>query len=177
MASDKLQLGLRRHQGRQLLDRFLTDLSDRLHRPKESFRLLTLEQTDALIESLARERQSHMDGTKAAFRLIVPSTEVQTVQAVIATLKGEVLDQRMYLIRALSEYCGAVEVTEREVLENLFGLIELDQEEAKAVAPDVSYGIVLDYYSQRTPESQTEIVYDLSVWGDRWLAALSGQSS
>lgn len=169
--SPKLESARRRNRKRQLLPQMLDDLSRRLNRPAASFALLDLERTDEVRDALRRARQSSRASGDAAFRRTWPAGEVEEVRRALATLRERAPECRLYLFRALSDDCGAVETTSSEVLDNAFRLVGLDQEEVVAVNDDASYYLGLGYNTDHLKTGLVE-VYDLLVWGEDWLSAL-----
>ena len=176
MGSYELQLKLRQHQGKQLLPRYLGDLSRSLNKSTEDIKVLDLETTDKLWKILLGERQLHLEGAKPSLRRIWLADDIEEVKRLLNGLKERIPDRPMVLFRSLSEYCGAVETTSREVLENAFRLISLDGEDLMAIDYEGSYGIVFENYTEWTETGSLE-VYQLLIWGMEWLDTLSNQQA
>jgi hypothetical protein len=77
----------------------------------------------------------------------------------------------MFLFRAGSEYCGAVETTGEEILESAFELITLDQEDLLASNETGSCGVLLEYYMAKYVTGPVA-EYRLLVWGEECVHAL-----
>jgi hypothetical protein len=172
MSAKSLQIRLRQHHGRQLLPKLLNRLSQILDKPKQAVQLLDLEETDSFLEAFEFELDSRRKRLKPAFQRSWRSNESEELQKFLNKLRKQGLNRRMILFTSLSEYCGAVEIMSHEVLEHALQLISLDQEEVLAMTYDSSYGIVLGYNTERIEKDSVEM-YDLLIWGEDWLAALT----
>lgn len=126
MRSRRLELALRRDTGRRLLPKRLDDLSRSLDKPGESIVLLDLERTDRIWDALRHAQQLSRDKPNAAFQRTWPASERGQVKRVLNKIEEHAPDRPLYLLRALSDYCGAVETTSSEILGHAFRLIGLD---------------------------------------------------
>jgi len=164
-------MGLRRNRGKQLLPKFLEEIARVLNKPKGSIQLLDLDKTDELWEAYINRRQSRINDTAVTFRRTWVANDIEEVRRLINKLRDGVVDRPIFLFRALSEYCGAIETTSKEIFEHAFQLISLDQEDLIAVNNDMSLGVLFSYSTDWLEKSSVE-VYELFVWGDEWLAVL-----
>ena len=167
-----LQLAIRRNRGKQVLPVFLTNLSTTLKRPRECIALLDLETTDHVWETYRNRFHQCLDGRTACFQKQCPATKVQDVASVLAQLKNRLTNLQIFLLRIDSEFCGAVECTINEILENAFELVSLDQEELRACDKEGRCGLFFEYYTERYSSGCVE-EYRVILWGDEWLEAVN----
>ncbi|MCP4526376.1 MAG: hypothetical protein GY833_10745 [Aestuariibacter sp.] len=166
--SQKLQLKLRQSYGKQLLPKFLDDLSKSLNRPKESISLLDLEQTNYLVEAYKNRAKLQLENDEFTFKRIWPANEIELARKFINCLRERMPIRQMFLFRSLSEYCGAVRIDIRDLLQNAFQLIGLDQEHIVAWSDDGAFSIVFGHYEDWT-EIGSEITFELRLRGKEWL--------
>lgn len=172
MISPKLALALRKNRGKHLCPKFIDELSQSLGRPEESIRLLDLLHTDTLRQAFRNELNLRRAGSKPIYVGRWPAEQAEGVIRILCQIKLHMQDQPMVLFRALSDYCGAVESSSSEILANAFRLVTLDQEDLITVSQNLTYGLMLEYYTDYSTTGTNE-VYTLSIWGVDALDQLS----
>lgn len=170
--SKRLEIALRQNQCKQRRTEFVGDVAQALGRPQESIRTLDLEQTDALRDLFDKARNNCMNVSLDCFLKRWHESEVNGLKQIIADLRNQSPNTRLFLFRPWSEYCGAVETSSKEVLDRAFHLISLDQDELMATNDDASVGINLSYDTNKYETGNT-YVYELITWGKEYLNVLA----
>ena len=176
MKNTKLEKALRRHKGKELLPDLLSELTRVLRSPAETIVFADLDSTDSLWRMFEAKQQECEAKTIGCLKKTWPVSELKDLKEAIARLAAVTPEKELFLFRSTSEYCGAIKITSKKLLEHAFELISLDQEDLMASNEDVSYGIVLSYVTDWTEAGSAEI-YELLVWGEEWLKVIAVQTS
>jgi hypothetical protein len=165
----KLNLALRQNKGKQLLSGFLNDVTclSKLGKP---ISLIDLAQTDQLWATYRDRLAKCSTGSLPCFRKSWLAAEIEDVRNTTLGLAKRVPDIQMFIFRAVSEYCGAIKTTSKEILENALQLVSLDQEDLMASDEFASCGLLFEYYATRYPNQRAE-EYSLLIWGEEFLKA------
>lgn len=166
----KLQMALRRNDGKRLLPGFLEEVAESLGKPQDAIQRLELEETLVSMEAYRVALDRSSQGEIPSQRWDWTGQEVQRLADLSARARDTVNLLPMLLYRSLSEYCGAVKTDSREILDRAIHLTSLDQEELMASTHDASDGILLAHLSEPTLGHEQEI-YILRVWGPQLLKA------
>ena len=163
-----LQFELRKHRGRQLCPDFIADIAKRLEVAESNIALVDLETSDRFLEEARNIAKAKHDELEPYFKQLWHVEEIAEVVRAIEELRIETADKPMLLYRRLSEYCGAVRVSLRQILTHTFSLVELDGEEVLAYTEDQKSGIRFGYYEDWS-ERGSQNIYELVLWGKEWL--------
>lgn len=75
----------------------------------------------------------------------------------------------MVLFLADSQFCGAIMTNIGELTDRAFDIVEFDQDDLLSVSLDLKYVFYFDWF---TGENGVES-FDVFVWGDEWVEAIS----
>jgi len=117
-----------------------------LGKPTDAIGFVDLERTDSAFERLLVRRQSLEERTAWADLLVhVRAERVEPVRHGLQALAHALTGELMLLHRALSEFCGAVEVEGDDLIAHAFELLELDQEGVTASRESGDAGLILEH--------------------------------
>lgn len=171
MTNKRLQIAVRRNQGKQLQSAFIQELTSTLGRRDDSIRVLSLDETDPLWEKVESRVEACNNGKMPCYRRRWIESQLEELRSFLNQLREILPSEPMVLFRLASEYCGAIETDTQEVLDRALQLVSLDQEDLIAVSRNVSKGIMLSLDTDKYITSDV-VVYELFMWGKQWLQAL-----
>lgn len=124
---------------------------------------MDLPATDAALAELLRSREALEAGRAWAEVVVNMRARCRsTVGFGLHALREPLGDATLLLHRGASEYCGAVEVSGRDVLERAFQLIDLDQESALAADRSGRNGVIIEHVTE--PIGAGPAIFRLIGW-------------
>ena len=166
--SEKIQLLTRLNRGQKALPSFLAELSKAVGEHITADALVTLPETDSLLETLRSGYQGSNSADQVIyqryFRLSQRTKFFELGDCIGKRLSGE----PVYLLTKLSDICGAVRMNLQTVLGHAASLIRLDGDSVCVVSEDRKQGLMMDHNID-----DPEQTYELAVWGRRWSEAVS----
>src|SRR5450631_3454915 len=159
----KIQLLSRKNRGRVATPSFLTALSDALGEPIEANALISLPDTDTLLETF---RDGYLCATAPgalSYRKFFLPNEEASVFRLAFCLAERLRDEDGFFLTKLSEECGAVHLNVSTLLKHAESVIRFDGDSVSALSKDRQEGLLIDH----NPDDP-EQAYEVAVWGGRW---------
>jgi len=159
----KIALLTRMNRGRVAIPSFLNALSDALHEPIDASALVSLPESDALMDVFRGGYEIAAAGGPLSYRKFFRRREEPLVLKLAGCLAGRLLSEEVYFLPKQSEDCGGVRLSISALLRQPESIIRLDGDSVSAVSLDRSQGLLID----QNPDDQMQ-AYEVAVWGDRW---------
>lgn len=171
----RLQVAARRNRGKHLLSAFLRELACTLGRRDDTFRILSLDETDLLWQKVESKVDACNNCRIPCYRQRWVRNQLDDLSSFLRQLRVILPDEALILFRSASQYCGAVETSMHEVLAHALQLVSLDQEDLIVVDPNASRGMMLSFDTDKYITGDVT-VYELIMWGEQWLEMLDFRS-
>ncbi len=141
----------RKNRGDRLKPAVFRRFSSLLGVEAQSIRLIDLESTDKLYDYIRKARPFSKEALELSERSrYLYSSEVGEVQRLIADIRGSFEDVPIVLLHEVSEVTGGIKLTLHSILDKAFDLFRLDGEDLVAISPDLSTGLMIEYFSDNT---------------------------
>jgi hypothetical protein len=158
----RMQLAVRRNEGKRLLPKLLDDFSLALHVNASDLHLADLEATDRIWEAFTT---SHHEAGQGITTKSWPTGVFVEAKEYVDELDRQTPDLPMFLFRPfLSEYCGALMTTSHQIFNHAFDLIRLDDDDIMASSEDGISGIIISYSTQKSVDL-TQFLYQFTGFG------------
>lgn len=166
MSLSKLDVALRRHKGKEFWSEYMADIAKALGRPEESISLVSIEETHRLREMFNEKIEAYYTDVTGFVRRTWHSSEIQDLLRLLSRMRDEASLTPMIVLRDLSDYCGAVITTSKEVLDRAMHLVTLDQDDLMTLNKDASSGLLFSFGTDVLEFSEEG--YELIAWGQEW---------
>lgn len=168
MVSEKLQEKLREKRRKELLPRFLDELSHALDISSDKIEVLSLKESDKAIRDMRKDKNEIGRDTW----YIWADSEREALGEFVNEVISVTPNSSVYLTRSLSDVIGLVRVDFHRILNRIFEFVSLDQEFISIRATDDSFSFQLDYITLRG-RFESEIVYEMQLLGNMWIDVLN----
>ena|SRR6185437_1038402 len=159
----KIRLLTRTTRGRAAAASFLASLSEALGEPIEASALVSLPESDALLEVFRNGYERAFGGEQVGHRAFCRAPEARRVFQVTDCLADQTAGERVFLLAKLRTDCGAVVVDISLLLRHAASVISFDGDSLSAMSMGRTQGLLIDH----NPDD-IEQTYEVAVWGDRW---------
>jgi len=161
----KITLLTRTTRGRAAAASFLASLSEALGEPMEACSLVSLPESDALLEAFRNGYQRAINGEQVRHRTFFRAPEAGRVFQLTDCLADQMAGERAFLLAKVRMDCGAVVADTSTLLRHAASVISFDGDSLCAMSMDRTQGLLIDH----NPDD-IEQTYEVAVWGDRWSA-------
>lgn len=161
----RIQLLAQKNRGKLEIPGFVANLSGILGEEISESNLLSLEDTEMVLDSFRSGYQSAIRMDDVSYRRFFRSDESEQVFRFAECLSRRLPCESVSFVTKLSKNCGAVKTQLTVVLTRAAPLIQFDGDSLAVLSENQKQGILIDYNSD-DPEEMYEVV----VWGDKWTA-------
>jgi hypothetical protein len=154
---DRKELLIRKNEGRRKIQGYISELNRILKSDLREDDFLDLERSDQVRMAFYDSFKNSTNGNTKTYQ----AAEIGRLESDIKELRERFVDQRLFLITKLSEYCGVVIVPAALALDNYRALIELDGDALNLadIGTGMSKNLLLDYY-----EETGKHYFELTIW-------------
>lgn len=166
---DKIESLVRMNQGRRSAPTFLAALTEALGEAVPCEALVSLSETDRILESFRQGYQDAVSEGTVAYRRFFGVGREQRVFRMAERLAVELPPEDVYFMTKMSESCGAVRLPISILLRHAGPMVHLDGDSLSVISLDCKEGLLLDHNTDDEDQN-----YEVTIWGGRWpIAALS----
>lgn len=159
----KIALLTRTTRGRMAAASFLALLSEAVGEPMAASALVSLPESDALLEAFRNGYQTAINGEQLGHRAFFRAPEAGRVFQIMDCLADQTVGERAFLLAKVRMDCGAVVADIAMLLRHAASVISFDGDSLCAMSMDRTQGLLIDH----NPDD-IEQTYEIAVWGDRW---------
>lgn len=138
-------------------------MSEALGEPIEASALVSLPESDALLEAFRNGYQRVINGEPLGHRAFFRAPEARHVFQLTDCLADQTAGERAFLLAKVRTDCGAVVADISMLLRHAASVISFDGDSLCAMSMDRTQGLLIDH----NPDD-IEQTYEVAVWGDRW---------
>jgi hypothetical protein len=143
---------------------FLASLSEALGEPIQASALVSVPESDALLEAFRNGYQRAINGEHVGHQVFFRAPEARRVFQLTDCLADQTAGERAFLLAKVRTECGAVVADISTLLRHAASVISFDGDSLCALSMDRTQGLLIDH----NPDD-IEQTYEVAVWGDRWL--------
>ncbi len=159
----KIQSLSRRNRGRATSASFLARLTAALGESIGQETLMSLEETDALLESFRKGYSKSLERDAVSYNKKFSLRQRECLFGEVECLGKQLTKDTGMLITKESMDAGAVRLNMSLLLKRASAIIRLDGDSLSVISTDKRQGVMIDF----NPDS-AEQAYEFAVWGDRW---------
>lgn len=159
----KINLLTRMNRGRHATPAYLAAATEALGETVPLDALMSLPDTDRIVESFQRGYRAARGGNIVAYYKFFAAGQDERVSRMADRLGQQLSDEPAYLVTKKSEDCGAIRLRLGPVLRHAISIIRLDGDSLSALSLDETEGLLID----QNPDDESHN-YEVTVWGDRW---------
>lgn len=169
--TNKLEILRRKQKAKSLFSDFANDIRHCFQEEVNNVALIDLETTFFLIEKIESVTEECENQEILCIRKSWNEAEIDCVYEFVKILESINSKNVLYLIRPLSEYCGAI-TTVSSTLGNFESFVSLNQDDFVLVSNEAENGVIISYNTDKFLTENVN-VYDLLVWGEKWVNAIN----
>jgi hypothetical protein len=142
---------------------FLSRLSEVLGRAIESSAIVSVEDSDSLLDVFRLGYRAAQQGNAISYRKFFSSKDENSVFRLTECLADRLKDEEAFFLSRLGGDTDAINVNLSALLKGARAAIAFDGDSICVVSKDRGQGLLIDY----NPDDSIQR-YEIAVWGDRW---------